>query len=271
MAVSATALFTGYLAAAYGMRPAPFYPGLLFAVLGLILSAVFVRDTQAHAQLEAALEVKAASSDNPVEASFWEVFARTSWKDRALFAASQAGMVNNLNDGLVWGLVPLYLAGGGLSVAQVGAVAATYPAVWGVGQLASGALSDRLGRKWLIAIGMWIQALGIALFVIGRGLTVWMSAAVLLGLGTALVYPTLLAAISDVANPTWRGTSVGVYRLWRDGGFAVGGLTAGLLADAFGTPFAIGAISILTFFSGILVAGVMYETLPSRRLDQPNL
>jgi MFS family permease len=189
----------------------------------------------------------------------------TSWKDRALFAASQAGMVNNLNDGMVWGLVPIFLAGAGSSLEQVGLIAATYPGVWGLSQLLTGALSDRWGRKWLIAAGMWVQAGGIGLFVIGQGFWVWFMGAVLLGLGTALVYPTLLAAVSDVAHPEWRASAVGVYRLWRDGGYAVGALAAGLLADILGIPIAIAAIGGLTFLSGVIVAGVMYETLPRQK------
>ncbi len=269
LAVSFSAFITGYLASTYGLRPVPFYPGVAFALLGLFLSLFFVRETQGHAQYEAqvrsqtpdALQPQAAS-DNP---SFATILLLTSWKDRALFAASQAGMVNNLNDGLVWGLLPIFLAGFGLPLAQIGIIAAVYPAVWGLSQLGTGALSDRWGRKWMIAVGMWVQAVGIGLFVVGRSFWVWSGGAVLLGLGTALVYPTLLAAISDVAHPDWRATAVGIYRLWRDGGYAVGALTAGLLADAFNIPTAIAVIGGLTFLSGVIVAAVMYETLPARR------
>ncbi len=152
-----------------------------------------------------------------------------------------------------------------MNVDQVGVIAATYPGVWGVSQLVTGALSDRWGRKWMIASGMWVQALGIGLFVIGPGFWIWLTGAVVLGLGTALVYPTLLAAVSDVAHPDWRASAVGVYRLWRDAGFAAGAVIAGLLADTFDIPVAIAAIGGLTFLSGALVAGVMYETLPVRR------
>jgi MFS family permease len=171
---------------------------------------------------------------------------------------------------MVWGLVPIFLAGAGLSLEQIGIVVAAYPGVWGLSQLFSGALSDRWGRKWMIAAGMWVQAAGIGLLAAGRGFWVWLGGAVLLGLGTALVYPTLLAAVSDVAHPDWRASAVGVYRLWRDGGYALGALTAGLLADVFGIPVAMAAIGGLTVVSGAVVATVMYETLPARR-PQPKM
>jgi MFS family permease len=174
-------------------------------------------------------------------------------------------LVNNLNDGMVWGLLPIFFVAKGLPVGQVGVIAATYPGVWGITQLATGALSDRWGRKWLIALGMGVQAVGVGLFVIGQTFWVWLSAAVLLGLGTAMVYPTLLAAVSDVAHPDWRASAIGVYRLWRDGGYAVGALTAGLLADALGIPVAVAAIGGLTLLSGVIVATVMYETRPARQ------
>jgi MFS family permease len=274
LAVSLSALATGYIAAGYGLRPVPFVPGLFFAGVGLLLSFFFVRETKPYAQLEARSELnvsnrpantQAARLESNVEPSFAQILLLTSWQDRALFAASQAGMINNLNDGMIWGLVPIFLAGTGLSLEQIGLVAATYPGVWGLSQLFTGALSDRWGRKWLIAGGMWVQAMGIWALVIGHGLTAWLAGAVLLGLGTAMVYPTLLAAVSDVAHPNWRASAVGVYRLWRDGGYAVGALLAGVLADLLGIPVAIAAIGGLTFLSGVVVAGVMYETLSIRR------
>jgi len=289
VAVSLSALASGYIAAIYGLRPFPFLPGIAFAVSGLLLSALFVRETRGHARHEARIHVPAlgsqaadsvvpspalnqAASQPPIatasgatQPSFAQILLLTSWKDRALFAASQAGMVNNLNDGMIWGLIPIFLAGLGLPLEQVAIVAALYPGVWGISQLVTGALSDRWGRKWLIAAGMWVQAAGIVLFVIGGNLTAWLTAAVLLGLGTAFVYPTLLAAVSDVAHPDWRASAVGVYRLWRDGGYAVGALLSGVLADALGIPLTIAAIAALTFLSGVIVAAVMYETLPARR------
>ena len=257
VAVSLSALVTGYLAAAHGLRPTPFYPGIAFALLGLALSVFAVRETHGHARVEARQLGQAVAQPR-----FAQILLLTTWHDRTLFAASQAGMVNNMNDGMVWGLIPVFLAARGVALDRIGVVTATYPLVWGVGQLATGALSDRWGRKWMIASGMWVQSVGIAAFVISRSFGSWMAGATLLGIGTALVYPTLLAAVSDVAHPDWRAGAVGVYRLWRDAGYAVGAIAAGLLADAFNVPFAISAIAALTFASGVVVAGVMVETLP---------
>lgn len=266
LAVSLAALASGYVAAAYALRPQPFYLGVVFALAGLLLSVFFVRETQAHARLEARQwdqQQDAEGQEASDTPSFAHVLLLTSWKDRALFAVSQAGMVNNLNDGMAWGLFPLYYAALGVSIEKIGVLAALYPAVWGLGQLGTGALSDRLGRKHLIMAGMWVQAAGIGLMLLGEGFWLLAAAMVLLGLGTALVYPTLLAAIGDVAHPSWRASSVGVYRLWRDGGYVVGALAAGVLADLLGIQWAIGAIGVLTAFSGLVVASVMYETLPS--------
>lgn len=193
-----------------------------------------------------------------------EDFVRTSFTDRELSSVTQAGFVNNLNDGMAWGLFPLVYAAAGLSLAQVGTLAAVYPAVWGLAQLFTGALSDRLGRKWLIASGMWVQAGGIALMVSGRSTALFVLSGVLLGLGTAMVYPTLLAAISDVAHPSWRSSAVGVYRLWRDAGYAAGAVVAGVTADALGIPAAITLVAILTGASGMLVALRMRETHGAR-------
>jgi MFS family permease len=265
VAVSLAALASGYLAATYALRPQPFYLGIVFAVAGLLLSVLFVRDSRAHAREEEKLvDGRGAATAGP-RASFREIVVLTSWKDRALSAASQAGMVNNLNDGLAWGLFPLHFAAAGLSVERVAVLAAIYPGVWGVAQLGTGALSDRLGRKGMIVAGMWMQAVGLALVLVGYGFAWWAAAMGLLGLGTALVYPALLAAISDVAHPQWRASAVGVYRLWRDGGYAVGAVLAGVLADSLGVSWAIGAIAALTFASGVVVLGRMYETLPGHR------
>ena len=258
-AVAATALATGFIAAHAGLRPEPFFLGVAYAGLGLGLSVLFVKETHGHARHEAAGHV-AASADLHEALSTREVFVLTSFKEKALSAASQAGMVNNLNDGLAWGLFPLFFARAGLSVGRIGVLAAIYPAVWGLGQLVTGALSDRIGRKWLIAGGMWTQAGAIGLIAATTGFAPWAAGAVLLGAGTAMVYPTLLATIGDVAHPAWRASSVGVYRLWRDGGFAVGALLAGIVADALGLATAIWTVAALTAASGLVVAVRMYET-----------
>ena len=261
-AVSLTALVTGYLAATYGLRPEPFYPGVGFVLLGLFLSIFLVRETHGHVRTEISSGgLPETKSSLP---SHWEIFKRTSLTDRDLSSVSQAGLVNNLNDGMAWGLFPLLYAAVGLSLAQIGWLAAIYPAVWGLGQLFTGALSDRTGRKWLIASGMWVQAAGIAVVAVAKVFSGFVGGAVLLGIGTAMVYPTLLAAIGDVAHPSWRAGSVGVYRLWRDLGYAVGALLAGVVADALGVQAAIGSIAGLTFASGLVVALRMRETKRSR-------
>ncbi len=250
-AVALAALATGYVAAAYGLRPEPFYLGVAFAAAGLLLSALLVRETLPHARRE-------ARDHHPPQGqgtlSRREVFLRVSFRDRDLSAISQAGLVNNLNDGMAWGLFPLLYAGAGLPLERIGQLAALYPAVWGVGQLLTGALSDRLGRKGLIVWGMWVQAGGIAVTALASGPAGFAAGAVLLGAGTAMAYPTLLAAIGDVAHPSWRASAVGVYRLWRDLGYAVGALMAGLAADALGLEAAVGLVAALTFASGAVAA-----------------
>jgi len=253
-AVALTALATGFIAAEAGLRPGPFLLGLAFAGLGLGASALFVRETRAHVRLEA----------GPAAALPWRaVFARTSFRDRSLSAAAQAGLVNNLNDGMAWGLLPLYYASHGLAVAAIGILAATYPAVWGIGQIATGALSDRIGRKGLIVAGLLLQAVAIGWIAAASTFEPWLLASALLGLGTAMVYPTLLAAVADVADPAWRGAAVGVYRLWRDLGFAIGAILAGVIADRAGMPFAIGVVAALTALSGLVVLVRMRETRPA--------
>jgi MFS family permease len=264
-AVAATAAATGYLAAEYGLRPAPFLLGLSYAVVGLGLCGLAVRETRDHARLEATQHTARADGRHDhlhAELTNGEVFTYTSVREPALSAASQAGMVNNLNDGLAWGLFPILFATAGLSIDRIGILAAVYPAVWGVGQLVTGPLSDRLGRKPFITIGMLVQAVALALVAAVDTFALWTVAAVLLGAGTAMVYPTLLAAIGDVAHPTWRARAVGVYRLWRDGGFAVGAVLAGILADLWGLRAAVAAVAAITAASGIVVAIRMYETHP---------
>jgi MFS family permease len=265
VAVSLAALAAGYLASSYGVRPAPFLLGVGFAVLGLLLTVLFVRETREHARLEAS-QTK-GTAEEPVDGpSGGEVFVRTSFTDRNLSSASQAGLVNNLNDGMAWGLFPLFFAAAGLSVGQIGVLAAVYPGVWGLGQLATGWASDRLGRKWMIVSGMWLQAAGILLTAATRSLTPWLLGAGLMGLGTALVYPTLLATVGDSAHPSWRASAVGVYRLWRDLGYAAGAILAGVTADLFGFIPAIATVGVLTTVSGFVVAVRMRETLPRRNV-----
>jgi len=278
-AVSLAAIAAGYLAATYALRPQPFLLGIGFALAGLVFSLFFVRESHGYARHEAALlarqavqpadsaqppfDVSAARPDAP---SFKDIFLFTSWKNRTLFGVSQAGLVNNLNDGLAWGVFPLFFAAGGLGIAQIGLLAGIYPGVWGVAQLLTGTLSDRWGRKGMIVGGMLLQGAALGLLPLVQGFAWWAVAMVLLGLGTALVYPTLLAAVSDVAHPGWRASAVGVYRLWRDSGYAIGALVAGVLADLFGITWAIGVIAGVTFLSGIVAQGVMRETLPSKRV-----
>jgi MFS family permease len=254
--LAVTALATGYIAEHAGLRPEPFFLGIAYAGLGLALSVLFVRETHAHA----AHEAKDHASRADAKMSLREVFRHTSYRERALSACSQAGLVNNLNDGLAWGIFPIFFARHGLSIAEIGLLVALYPAVWGFGQLVTGSLSDRIGRKSLIAAGMWVQAGALALVAGGRGPLLWTAGTILLGVGTAMVYPSLLAAIGDVAHPSWRGSAVGVYRLWRDAGYAVGALVAGLTADAFGLEGAIFLVAALTALSGVVVAVRMYET-----------
>ncbi|MGW6906701.1 MFS transporter [Streptomyces sp. NPDC054940] len=260
VAVAATAMATGAIAEHAGLRPEPFLLGAAYVVLALGLSTLAVRETREHARAEAAQHSQQPGSE--AELTTGQIARLTSLSDKALSAASQAGMVNNLNDALAWGIFPLLFAAHGLSIAQIGVLAALYPAVWGAGQMLTGWWSDHIGRKHLITAGMLLQAAAITLVAAGTTFAVWATAQVLLGIGTALVYPTLLAVIGDVAHPAWRARAVGVYRLWRDGGFAVGALVAGVLADAYSLTTAIWAVAALTAASGLVVAVRMYETHP---------
>jgi len=254
LAVGLTALATGYLASVYGLRPEPFYLGVAYAVLGLLVSVFLVRDTREHVRLELS---EHPPEPNPL--SFKEVFARTTYGDRNLFACSQAGLVNNLNDGMSWGVFPLFFANFGLGVGRIGILKAVYPAVWGTLQIVTGSLSDRWGRKGLIVAGMWVQAAGIFVTVATRDFGWWLLGSILLGLGTAMVYPSLIAAVSDASYPSWRARSLSVYRFWRDLGYAVGALSAGIIADVFGISWAIGSVGVLTLVSGAVVAVLMRE------------
>ena len=256
IAVALTALATGFIAARWGLRPQPFFLGIAYAGLGLGLSAFFVRETHAQVRQEASVHTGPAEKHLSTAA----VFRLTTFSEPALSSCSQAGLANNLNDGLAWGLLPIFFAAHGISVAAIGVLAAIYPAVWGAGQLITGALSDRIGRKWLIAGGMLVQALALGLLALSTSFGAWAAEAALLGAGTAMVYPTLLAAIGDVAHPSWRASAVGVYRLWRDLGFAAGALLAGIIADLFNFETAIWVVAAITALSGLVVAVRMYET-----------
>jgi MFS family permease len=254
LAVGFTAFLTGYLATLYGLRPIPFYLGIGYAVAGLLLSVLVMRDTREHVALERSQHPRAETS-----LSFGEVFVRASLTDRNLFAASQAGLVNNLNDGMSWGIFPLFFAAAGLSVERIGILKGVYPAIWGILQVVTGPLSDRWGRKGLIAAGMWVQAVGLFAIAVLDGFGWWFLGSVLLGIGTAMVYPCLLAAVSDEAEPSWRARALSVYRFWRDLGYAIGALIAGLLAAIVGFAWTIAAIGVLTFASGLIVAVLMTD------------
>jgi MFS family permease len=260
LAVAASALATGWIAARYGIRPEPFYLGVVFVAVGFALSAALVRETRHHVSHEIAL-LGAPSTEGVASAR--EMFWRTTLFDCNLSSVSQAGLVNNLNDRMAWGLFPLIFVAAGMDLAQVGLLAAVYPATWGFAQLVTGALSDRTGRKPLIVWGMWTQAAGIGVVATAHAFAWFVIGSVLLGIGTAMVYPTLLATIGDVAHPSWRASAVGVYRLWRDIGYAVGALLAGITADAFGLASALWVVAALTFVSGAVLATRMVETLAS--------
>lgn len=258
-AVAATALATGLIAEEFGLRTEPFLLGLAFAGLGLGLSTFLVRETHGHALTEA--RSPEASTTGVAAVPTAKTFRLATVGDPVLSSCSQAGMVNNLNDGMAWGLLPVFFVDtAGLSVGRVGVLAAIYPAVWGLGQLYTGGLSDRIGRKGLIVAGMWVQAAAIGAIAVATSFGMWATALIVLGIGTAMVYPTLLAAVADAAHPSWRGAAVGTYRFWRDAGFAIGAVVTGVAADALGPSSAIVLVAVLTAASGALVAVRMPET-----------
>jgi len=255
LAVAASAYATARIAQATGLRPEPFYPAVAYAAIGLLLSAFVVRETRGFAAAESALQ-----ADN-AHLTPREVFRQTSFADRTLSSASQAGFANNFKDAIAWGLLPLWFAAQGMGLERIGVLAAIYPATWGVLQLAVGTWSDRAGRKRLIVAGLWIQAVGMAIILLPGGMATAAAGSALLGVGTALAYPTLLAAVGDVAEPSWRASALGVYRLWRDLGYVFGGLLAGLVADWLGMGVAIAVTAVLTFVAGTAAAVRMRETL----------
>jgi MFS family permease len=271
LSVAVVGFATGYLASVYGLKPFPFYIGIAFVVLGTLLSWIIVRDTKQFMLLETKnhdddVDVNhkksglAESNSSHGGLTFKQVFAQTSWQNRTLLSVSQAGLVNNLVFGVSWGLFTLYFASYNLNVNEIGFLKALHPAVWGILQLGTGTLSDKIGRKSLIYTGMIVQAAGIWIVLLANSMLGWIIGMSLLGIGTAFVYPTLLAAISDVAHPKWRATSLGVYRFWRDLGFVFGAIGIGFLADLFGASLAINFVAWIALASGVFVFVFMRET-----------
>ena len=259
-AIGLTALLTGYLASHYGLRPEPFYIGIAYTFVGLLLSIFVIQDTRQFAQLEA---IQTSSNGITHKPNLWWVFKETSFKNKKLFSVSQAGLINNLNDGMSWGVFPLLFMSMGVGLEGIGWIKAVYPVVWGVGQIVTGPLADKIGRKPLIVWGMFVQVLGH--IVIGfewfEPLISGLIGSVFLGIGTAMVYPALLAAVSDTAHPSWRASSLGVYRFWRDMGYAIGALMAGIVGNFFGLEWAVHIAGLITFISGIIVWIRMKETI----------
>lgn len=253
-AVAVSAWATGYVASLYSVRPEPFYLGVGYVIVGLFLSLFFAKETLHHVTHESQNHSKHNFSQK-------EIFLKTSFQDKNLSSVSQAGFVNNLNDGMAWGLFPILFASFNMTLSQIGWLAAIYPASWGIMQLFTGHLSDIYGRKWFIVWGMWIQAIGIVVTALSGHFIGFALGGLLLGIGTAMVYPTLLATIGDVAHPQWRASAVGIYRLWRDSGYAIGAIIAGLVADLFGLHTAIWLIAAITFISGFIVVIRQKETV----------
>jgi MFS family permease len=261
VSVAVVGFATGYLAATYGLKPYPFYLGIVFAILGLVISWAIVKDTRKFTDLEIKddLVLTGSAKDKP-NLNFKQVFLETSWKNRTLLSVSQAGLINNLIFGVTWGLFTLYFASFAIGISEIGFLKALHPGIWGVLQLVTGSLSDKVGRKVLIYPGMIVQGIGIWIVLYSNFIFGWIVGMSLLGLGTALVYPTLLAAISDVAHPRWRATSLGVYRFWRDLGFVFGAIGIGYIADLYGLNIAIQLVAFLAVGSGIFVMVAMRET-----------
>ena len=248
LAVSLAALASGFLAAHYGLRPLPFVIGIVAALAGLVAS-FFTKETRDFAAMEQSARLESRSG---LSASV--VLRRVTWSNPSLRAVSQAGLVNNLNDGVSWGLLPIFFASRAATLEQVAILGAAYPAVWGLGQIVAGILSDRYDRKWLITTGMALQGIALLAIALGSRFGPWLAGMVTLGIGTALVYPTLLGAVADHSGPDWRASAIGVYRLWRDLGYAVGALVAGAAADRVGVPASIALVGVVTMASGIVVA-----------------
>lgn len=261
-AVGLTALLTGYLASQYGLRPEPFYIGIAYTLIGLILSIFVIKDTRQFALLEAKQNPVSESGETFHKPNLGWVFKETSFKNKNLFSVSQAGLINNLNDGMSWGVFPLLFMSMGVGLEGIGWIKAIYPVVWGLGQIVTGPLADKWGRKPLIVWGMFVQVLGHLLIglEIFEPLTSGILGSIFLGIGTAMVYPALLAAVSDAAHPSWRASSLGVYRFWRDMGYAIGALMAGIVGNLLGLMWAVHIAGFITLLSGILVWIRMKET-----------
>lgn len=265
--VSVGGFVGGLLSGVYGPNVAPFIFMLIVTLVFLGVSRFLIHETLPYTRVEQALQMPAQAGATPAPLpSLRAIFALTTWGDRTLAAASQAGLIEKFADTLAWGLFPLYFASRGLSLASIGALVAVYTGAWAALQIFTGYLTDRIGRKWPIAVGMWLAAAGIALVGLSGGLPGWIGGSFLMGVGMALLYPTLLATVSDVAHPRWRGSALGVYRLWRDSGYALGALLIGAIADAFGLLTGFWFAAAIMAASGLVVAVLMYETLPSRRV-----
>ena len=264
-AVAVVSFITGYLATIYGLKPYPFYLGIIFAIAGFLISWLIVKDTKkfTHLEIENQDSVLSENQDKDVirrDLSFSHVFMQTSWRNRSLLAISQAGLVNNLIFGVSWGLFTLYFSSFALNTNDIGFLKALHPGIWGILQLITGSLSDRVGRKILIFPGMFIQSIGIWIVLYSQAFPGWVTGMSLLGVGTALVYPSLLAAISDIGHPSWRATSLGVYRFWRDMGFVFGAIGIGFISDLFNMFIAIQVVAWVGLASGIVVVFLMKET-----------
>jgi MFS family permease len=266
LAMALSTVASGWIAAQTALRPYPFYMGVVFAVSGLLLSVFVVRETRDHARQEA---TQHPGGNVDIAPTFWTVFRRVSWQDKRFFSLSLGGLVNNLNDVVIWGLLPLLAVKAGVSIGQAATLGGVYLGVWGMSQLVTGPLSDRIGRKVLITGGLSVQAVGITLFVLSSGQLPWLLATAVMGLGTGMVYPTLLAAISDIAHPSWRASALGVYRLWRDSGYAFGALVGGVLADLISIQVAVLAIAALTAISGGITLFHLPETATHGSQLQP--
>lgn len=242
--IALVAFSTGWIASEYGIRPYPFYQGVAFVGLGLFLTIVFIKDTIHHVNVE-----EQSSSIKLLK----NIFKETTWTNNNLGSISQAGFINNLNDGMIWGVLPIILINRAFSIKEVAIIVAIYPAVWGIGQLVTGKLSDHYNKKMMLTLGMFLQAIALVLMFYANSMTLFITLAVLLGLGTAIVYPTFLSAISDYTNPSQRAQSIGVFRFWRDSGYAFGAILTIIITKFFNIEFSLIIIGLITLISAIIV------------------